>query len=117
EGVRNRIGREPILAIIERRANTMKQGVHQQTLIPSTAAADPRLAGELSDMSWLPELGHSWRAEPGALHHHAVEETVEAVIARAVEQLPETCHIVIMSNGGFGGIHRKLVAELEKLRG
>ena len=46
-----------------------------------------------------------------------MEESVDALIARAVDQLPETCHIVIMSNGGFGGIHRKLVAELEKRRG
>ncbi len=42
---------------------------------------------------------------------------MEELIEKALEGLPETCHIVIMSNGGFGGIHRKLVAELEKRRG
>ena len=46
-----------------------------------------------------------------------VEASVEELIEKALEGLPETCHIVIMSNGGFGGIHRKLVAELEKRRG
>ncbi|MDX5328484.1 MAG: UDP-N-acetylmuramate:L-alanyl-gamma-D-glutamyl-meso-diaminopimelate ligase, partial [Marinobacter sp.] len=117
EGLRNRVGEEPILAIIEPRSNTMKQGVHQQTLIPSAAAADRVLWGNLSEMDWLPELVNGWRAEHGELDHHTVEDSVEALIARAVEQLPETCHIVIMSNGGFGGIHRKLVAELEKRRG
>ncbi len=117
EGLRNQVGDEPILAIIEPRSNTMKQGVHQQTLIPSTAAADRVLWGNLSEMDWLPQLVESWRAEYGELDHHSVEGSVEALIARALEQLPETCHIVIMSNGGFGGIHRKLVAELEKVRG
>ena len=117
EGLRNRVGDEPILAIIEPRSNTMKQGVHKQTLIPSAARADRVLWGNLSDMDWLPELVGSWQAEHGELDHHRVEASVEELIEKALEGLPETCHIVIMSNGGFGGIHRKLVAELEKRRG
>ncbi|HAX08699.1 MAG TPA: UDP-N-acetylmuramate:L-alanyl-gamma-D-glutamyl-meso-diaminopimelate ligase [Marinobacter hydrocarbonoclasticus] len=117
EGLRNRVGDEPILAIIEPRSNTMKQGVHKQTLIPSAALANRVLWGNLSDMDWLPELVDSWRAEYGELDHHRVETSVEQLIEKALEGLPETCHIVIMSNGGFGGIHRKLVAELEKRRG
>ncbi|WP_370257468.1 UDP-N-acetylmuramate:L-alanyl-gamma-D-glutamyl-meso-diaminopimelate ligase [Marinobacter nauticus] len=117
EGLRNRVGDEPILAIIEPRSNTMKQGVHKQTLIPSAALADRVLWGNLSDMDWLPELVGSWQAEHGELDHHRVEASVEALIEKALEGLPKTCHIVIMSNGGFGGIHRKLVAELEKRRG
>ena len=116
EGLRNRVGDEPILAIIEPRSNTMKQGVHKQTLIPSAALADRVLWGNLSDMDWLPELVGSWQAEHGELDHHRVEASVEELIEKALEGLPETCHIVIMSNGGFGGIHRKLVAELEKRR-
>jgi len=114
EGLRKRVGDEPILAIIEPRSNTMKQGVHRQALIPSVALADRVLWGNLSDMGWLPELVESWRAEHGELDHHWVEVSVEQLIEKALEGLPETCHIVIMSNGGFGGIHRKLVAELEK---
>jgi UDP-N-acetylmuramate: L-alanyl-gamma-D-glutamyl-meso-diaminopimelate ligase len=117
EGLRNRVGDEPILAIIEPRSNTMKQGVHKQTLIPSAALADRVLWGNLSDMDWLPELVDSWRAEHGELDHHTVESSVENLIHQALDHLPETCHIVIMSNGGFGGIHRKLVEELEKRRG
>ncbi len=73
EGLRNRVGDEPILAIIEPpRSNTMKQGVHKQTLIPSAALADRVLwGGNLSDMDWLPELvGGSWQAEHGELDHH-----------------------------------------------
>ncbi|HLV76700.1 MAG TPA: UDP-N-acetylmuramate:L-alanyl-gamma-D-glutamyl-meso-diaminopimelate ligase [Marinobacter sp.] len=114
EGLRNQVGDEPILAIVEPRSNTMKQGVHKHTLIPSAARADRVLWGNLSGMAWLPELLESWRAEHDPLEHHQVEDTVEGLIGQALAGLPETCHIVIMSNGGFGGIHRKLVAELEK---
>lgn len=117
EGLRNRVGDEPVLAIIEPRSNTMKQGVHQQTLIPSAAAADRVLWGNLSDMDWLPALLENWQAERGGAEQHQVAASVESLIAKAMEQLPDTCHIVIMSNGGFGGIHQKLVAELEKVRG
>ncbi|XKH00169.1 UDP-N-acetylmuramate:L-alanyl-gamma-D-glutamyl-meso-diaminopimelate ligase [Marinobacter nauticus] len=117
EGLRNRVGDEPILAIVEPRSNTMKQGVHQQALIPSTDAADRVLWGNLTDMAWLPVLLEGWQEGQGAGDHHRVEDSVEALISSALEQLPETCHIVIMSNGGFGGIHQKLVAELEKVRG
>ncbi len=117
EGLRNQVGDEPILAIIEPRSNTMKQGVHQQTLIPSAAAADRVLWGNLSDMDWLPALLESWQAEQSGAEQHRVEASVDALIIRALEQLPENCHIVIMSNGGFGGIHQQLVAELEKVRG
>ncbi|HET8848586.1 MAG TPA: UDP-N-acetylmuramate:L-alanyl-gamma-D-glutamyl-meso-diaminopimelate ligase [Marinobacter sp.] len=117
EGLRNRVGDEPILAIIEPRSNTMKQGVHRDTLIPSAALADRVLWGNLSNMDWLPELLTAWQADPGELEHHCVESSVESLIERALDGLPDTCHIVIMSNGGFGGIHRKLVAALEVRRG
>ncbi|PSF10548.1 UDP-N-acetylmuramate:L-alanyl-gamma-D-glutamyl-meso-diaminopimelate ligase [Marinobacter fuscus] len=117
EGLRNQVGDEPIVAIIEPRSNTMKQGVHKQTLIPSAALADRVLWGNLSDMGWLPELVDGWRAEHGNLDHHQVLCSVEDLVENALAELPETCHIVIMSNGGFGGIHSKLVTELEKRRG
>lgn len=117
EGLRRQVGEEPILAIIEPRSNTMKQGVHKQTLIPSASLADRVLWGNLSDMDWLPELVDGWRADYGELDHHGVESSVEDLIRKALDELPDTCHIVIMSNGGFGGIHQKLVSELEKRRG
>lgn len=115
EGLRNRVGDEPILALIEPRSNTMKQGVHQQALLPSAAAADRVLWANLNDMDWLPTLVSNWQKQNEGSGRHRVEASVEALIASALADLPRPCHIVIMSNGGFGGIHAKLVAELERI--
>ena len=117
EGLRNQVGDEPILALIEPRSNTMKQGVHQQTLLPSAETADRILWANLNDMDWLPELIAGWQALNAGSDRHRVEATVEDLLARTLEDLPSPCHIVIMSNGGFGGIHGKLITELERIRG
>ena len=95
----------------------MKQGVHQQTLLPSAETADRVLWANLNDMEWLPELIAGWQALNTGSDRHRVEATVEDLLARTLEDLPSPCHIVIMSNGGFGGIHGKLIAELERIRG
>lgn len=116
EGLRAQVGEEPILALIEPRSNTMKQGVHQQTLLASADAADHVLWANLNEMEWLPALVGQWQeSEPGS-DRHRVEASVDSLIARVLEDLPTPCHIVIMSNGGFGGIHGKLVSEIERLQ-
>ncbi|WP_404368608.1 UDP-N-acetylmuramate:L-alanyl-gamma-D-glutamyl-meso-diaminopimelate ligase [Marinobacter sp.] len=115
EGLRHKVGAERIIAIIEPRSNTMQQGVHQTTLLPSAAAADQVLWANLGNLGWLPALIRT--VSPGGVGRHQVEDSVEALIELALADLDRPCHIVIMSNGGFGGIHRKLVAELERMIG
>lgn len=115
EGLRNKVGAERIVALIEPRSNTMQQGVHQQTLLPSAAAADLVVWANLNQMDWLPDLvAASGDADSP---RHCVESTLEALIDRVAGQATAPCHIVIMSNGGFGGIHQKLIAELERRSG
>lgn len=112
EGLRNRVGEESILAIIEPRSNTMHRGVHQETLLPSAVDADRVLWANLSGMDWLDKVV----ADAGKLGitRHRLGSSVDELIAAALEDLPRPCHIVIMSNGGFGGLHGKLVAALKK---
>lgn len=109
EGLRNKVGEETIVALIEPRSNTMQQGVHQQTLLPSAAAADQVLWANLNDMEWLPALVAGADDE-----RHSVESSVEALIERVAGKVSSPCHVVLMSNGGFGGIHQKLIAELKR---
>jgi UDP-N-acetylmuramate: L-alanyl-gamma-D-glutamyl-meso-diaminopimelate ligase len=48
---------------------------------------------------------------------HQVEASVDDVIARVMTDLSSPCHIVIMSNGAFGGIHQRLIAKIERING
>ncbi|MGB1950530.1 MAG: UDP-N-acetylmuramate:L-alanyl-gamma-D-glutamyl-meso-diaminopimelate ligase [Marinobacter sp.] len=114
EGLRHKVGDESVLALIEPRSNTMQQGVHQHALLPSAAAADHVIWANLNQLEWLPALVNAWSADPGQTVQHQVEDTVEALIEQALAKIAGPCHIVIMSNGGFGGIHQKLIAELER---
>ncbi|WP_336367210.1 UDP-N-acetylmuramate:L-alanyl-gamma-D-glutamyl-meso-diaminopimelate ligase [Marinobacter sp. C2H3] len=115
-GLRHQVGDETILALIEPRSNTMKQGVHRERLLDSAGAADRVLWANLNDMDWLETLVSDWQAGADApdRERHTVGTSVETLIARALKGLPRPCHIVIMSNGGFGGIHGKLVAALQE---
>ncbi|WP_150912579.1 UDP-N-acetylmuramate:L-alanyl-gamma-D-glutamyl-meso-diaminopimelate ligase [Marinobacter halotolerans] len=115
EGLRNKVGNETIVALIEPRSNTMQQGVHQHTLLPSAGAADRVVWANLNQLDWLPDLLNAGESEESQRHAaHSVESTIEALIDRVAGQAVSPCHIVIMSNGGFGGIHHKLIAELER---
>ncbi len=108
EGLRARVGEQPIVAVIEPRSNTMKQGVHQQTLLSSVADADQVFWYEPENLSWpLRELVKKHGA--GQVH-----DSIEALVDAIVAGVPAASHIVIMSNGGFGGIHQKLLAALQE---
>ena len=109
------MGAERILALIEPRSNTMQQGVHQQTLLPSAAAADRVVWANLNEMDWLPDLIAS--SDDPDSQRHSVECGIDALIERVASEAVAPCHIVIMSNGGFGGIHQKLIAELQRRLG
>lgn len=114
EGLRHKVGDEPVIALIEPRSNTMQQGVHQQALLPSAGAADQVIWANLNELEWLPALVGDWQGAQGEAVQHHVESSVDALIERTLAQVSSPCHIVIMSNGGFGGIHQKLIAELER---
>jgi UDP-N-acetylmuramate: L-alanyl-gamma-D-glutamyl-meso-diaminopimelate ligase len=111
DGLRRRVGKSRIVAVLEPRSNTMKMGVHRNTLAPSLAGADE---------VWLftpPDLG--WDAAPiiAALgnrgHSSADIDSLAAELARTAHAGD---HVLIMSNGGFGGLHGKLLAALERMR-
>jgi UDP-N-acetylmuramate: L-alanyl-gamma-D-glutamyl-meso-diaminopimelate ligase len=106
EALRRRVGAARILAVLEPRSNTMKLGVMKDALPGSVAAAD-RVFVYGGGLGWDPQpvfapLGERARClnELAAL--------VEAIAAEA----RDGDHVLIMSNGGFGGIHGKLLERL-----
>ena len=105
-GLRRRIGAARILAVIEPRSNTMKLGVMKQALPGSLQEAD-HVYCYSGGLNWnaaeaLAPLGA--RAEV-----HADLETLIKAIASAAKSGD---HVLVMSNGGFGGIHDKLLKQL-----
>ncbi len=108
EGLRARVGETgKIRAVIEPRSNTMKMGVHKGQLAASTAAASEVVWYEPEGLGW--SLGDEIALSP--VQADSMTD-VDALVNRLVQTRQPDEHIVIMSNGGFGGIHKKLVAAL-----
>ncbi|WP_127475705.1 UDP-N-acetylmuramate:L-alanyl-gamma-D-glutamyl-meso-diaminopimelate ligase [Sulfurivermis fontis] len=107
-GLRNRVGAARILAVLEPRSNTMRLGVHRDTLGPSLAAADLVFLYHPSDLSW--DLG----AAAAALGERGiVYADIDAIVAAVRAAARPGDHVLVMSNGGFGGIHARLLAALQ----
>lgn len=108
-GLRANIGNRKLIAILEPRSNTMKMGVHQQTLADSLRAADRVVLFKGSDIA----LSLASVAEQ--LGDKATIEThIEDIIKLVCREAKAGDEILIMSNGGFGGIHQTLLTALAK---
>ncbi len=107
KGLRARVGAERIIAVLEPRSNTMKLGVHREQLAPSLAAADRTWFLNSKDLGWDLKGAVSAMGERVALTG-SVDELAQELAAQA----RSGDHILVMSNGGFGGLHDKLLAAL-----
>ena len=96
-----------ILAVLEPRSNTMKMGVHQQPLADSLQGADHTYLFQPADLNW------DLAAVAAACPNGQIFSELEALIAALVAKAQAGDHILIMSNGGFGGIHDRLLQQLE----
>ncbi len=111
-GLRRRVGNARILAVLEPRSNTMKLGTMKDALPPSLKDADlvfgyGALEGK-DAIGWdlagaLAPLG-----EKAAAYHD-----LPALIAAVTSAAKPGDYILVMSNGGFGGVHQKLLDVLK----
>ncbi len=106
EGLRQHVGKARILALLEPRSNTMKRGVMKQTLPGSLAEAD-RIYVYSSGLAWdaqsvFAPLGTRASCQP----------ELEALIAAVLAEARAGDHVLVMSNGDFGGIQEKLLDRL-----
>ena len=109
DGLRARVGKQNIVAVIEPRSNTMRLGVHLQKLAPATAAADRVIWYQPPGLDWSLDAVIAASAPPAQLY-----DDIQRIVADLTRQLRRGDHVVIMSNGGFGGIHQKLVLALRE---
>ena len=108
-GLRARVGTGNIIAVIEPRSNTMRLGVHLQKLAPSTQAADQVIWYQPPGLDW--SLGQVIAASAKSAQLY---DSIDRIVADLTQQLKRGDHVVFMSNGGFGGIHQKLVCALQQ---
>jgi UDP-N-acetylmuramate: L-alanyl-gamma-D-glutamyl-meso-diaminopimelate ligase len=98
--------------LIEPRSRSMRMGQHREALPDATAAAD--------SVYWYQPAGLDWDlsdvVEACPVEAHLCSDTAE-MISRVLAVSQPGDHVVIMSNGGFDGIHQRLVAELEAREG
>ncbi|HCK82267.1 MAG TPA: UDP-N-acetylmuramate:L-alanyl-gamma-D-glutamyl-meso-diaminopimelate ligase [Candidatus Competibacter sp.] len=106
-GLRARVGDRPIIAVLEPRSNTMKLGVFKDSLAPALAAADAVVLYQAPDLGWDLDAVATALGSRGQVCH-TLDDTLAAIRERAE---PGT-QVLIMSNGGFGGIHERLLQSL-----
>ncbi|MBK7543903.1 MAG: UDP-N-acetylmuramate:L-alanyl-gamma-D-glutamyl-meso-diaminopimelate ligase [Candidatus Competibacteraceae bacterium] len=111
-GLRARVGDRPIIAVLEPRSNTMKLGVFKDSLAPALAAADAVVLYQAPDLGWNLDAVAAALGARGQVCH-TLDDTLAAIRERAE---PST-QVLIMSNGGFGGIHERLLKSLRAAGG
>jgi UDP-N-acetylmuramate: L-alanyl-gamma-D-glutamyl-meso-diaminopimelate ligase len=107
-GLRNRVGPERIVAVLEPRSNTMRMGVHQEALAESLAGADEIHVLDPGDLGW--DLG---AAMASLGDKTKVYSDIEKLLSFLLEVVRQNDHVLIMSNGGFGGLIERLLDGLE----
>lgn len=106
-GLRAKVGQQRILAVLEPRSNTMRMGVHKAALPASLALADKVFLYEPANSGW------SLQALAEQIGPQAqVSQDIDALVALITKQAQPGDSILVMSNGGFGGIHNKLLVAL-----
>ncbi len=106
DGLRRKVGRERILAVFEPRSNTMKLG-NMKSQLPWSL--------EQADLSFCHGGGLGWDASEVLTpmgEKARVAATVEELVEQVASAARPTDHVLCMSNGGFGGVHEKLLNAL-----
>ena len=108
-GLRAKVGSQKIIAVIEPRSNTMRMGVHKDALNQACTDADDVLWYQPPNVDWAMDEVVNKSPVPAKLVHD-----LDELIHCAISLSEADTHIVIMSNGGFGGVHQKMIEQLKK---
>lgn len=113
DGAKKKLADRRIWAIIEPRSNTMKMGIHQDSLAESAALADHTLWYEPTGLEWgLKEVIENANSANPNMGNQQVLSSIDAIIEHIDMHAKAGDAIVIMSNGGFEGIHQRLLTVL-----
>lgn len=108
-GLRGKVGSARILAVLEPRSNTMKLGVMKSALPASLKDAD---------LVFCYQANLGWDAKEALSPISAktqVHDDLNQLVAAIKQAAKAGDHVLVMSNGGFGGIHQKLLDTLKSV--
>ncbi len=109
QALRAHVGKERIVVLLELRSNTMRMGVHKDHLAAALTEADKVLLYQPGDLDW--DIGTVVEQLPNRAR---VFSDVDVMIAEILHSVQEgELHVLIMSNGAFGGVHERLLAALQ----
>ncbi|MGQ4277060.1 UDP-N-acetylmuramate:L-alanyl-gamma-D-glutamyl-meso-diaminopimelate ligase [Pseudidiomarina sp. E22-M8] len=101
--LRAKVGSARIVAVLEPRSNTMKRGIHADQLDAALNAADSCFMLQPEGLQW---------AIADYVPTAKVTHTVDELVTQLLRTLEPGDQVLIMSNGGFGGLHQRLLQEL-----
>ncbi len=107
DGLRQQVGDRRILAILEPRSNTMRMGVHAGQLADSLAQADHVWLFAPPGLGW--DAATALRSLGRRLHVH---DSTQSIVDEVAAMVASGDQVLIMSNGGFEGIHQRLLDAL-----
>ncbi len=106
-GLRRSIGNQTLISVLEPRSNTMKQGVHKHLLKDSLADADLSLIYASEQVKWDVNA-----LESSTTQTFGNVEELLSILIKQLKNADDQCNVLIMSNGGFEGLYRKLIDKL-----
>jgi len=105
--LRNNVGSENVIAILEPRSNTMKQGVHKHLLVDSLEQADRVLVYADENVKWdIEEL------KSNQISAFNDTQTLLNSLLETIENTDGIVNVLIMSNGGFENLYQRLIERL-----
>ncbi|WP_339884891.1 UDP-N-acetylmuramate:L-alanyl-gamma-D-glutamyl-meso-diaminopimelate ligase [Vreelandella maris] len=107
KGLRAATTKGRLLAVIEPRSNTMRLGALRERLVESVADADSVFWFQPTGLDWSMEELVATQGARAQLHND-----IDKLVAAVVMQASPLDRIVVMSNGGFEGVHERLLAAL-----
>ncbi|MBM2854290.1 MAG: UDP-N-acetylmuramate:L-alanyl-gamma-D-glutamyl-meso-diaminopimelate ligase, partial [Steroidobacteraceae bacterium] len=108
DAMRRHAGSSRIIAVLEPRSNTMRLGYHREGLAAALAGADRIWMYQPAGLDWnLQEIATKLGARA------AVAGDLAKLVATLAAELKAGDEVLIMSNGGFGGLHDKLLLALQ----
>ena len=109
-GLRAKVGNNRIIVLLELRSNTMKTGYHKSTLLDALSQADYSFIFKPTDQKWQLSPDNGSEAVP-----FGIVSDIHQLQIDVLKKVRAGDHLLIMSNGGFGGIHHKLLKALRDI--